>query len=113
MPHIVYQNHVIATAETTKAIADFVYGIASKRFNLFPSRLRLFDFTNLERSIIAIYSSTIWLTVANSHQLCCAISYIHLHLCNRRGEINFIPYIQLQEEVTSQRLQVRIMTDTN
>ena len=76
LPHIFYQNHLIPTAETTIAISELVLGIASKNFNLYPSRLRLFESSNTKDTISEIFTSNIRINAVNSYNLCCAIAYV-------------------------------------
>ena len=109
LPHNIYNRKDIPDVSILTTICDVARSVAKEILELYPSRVRLYEQTVIQPTIISVFKHPTRLEVNNSFQLISAIVYIHTYLCTRRGTLSFHPHLKLQSMCRSQRLSVNIM----
>ena len=75
---------------------DVARSVGKEILELYPSRVRLYEQTVIQPTIISVFKHPTRLVVNNSFQLISVIVYIHTYLCTRRGTLSFHPHLKLQ-----------------
>ena len=109
LPHNMYLNNEMPEALTTTAIVTIVYSLASTKLNLFRSRLHLFEWDQIQPTIIALFSHHLRLNITNSIQLCSAVAYIQVQVCSNNGTLAYHPFTQMSSLIRSYRLHVPVL----